>query len=102
MCWRWWNEPPLLARRLQDLLGVKVFYFRLVANYFVVRSLEELLATVAQLLANGLLHAGIGEFALSRGLFGHQLHDAIAEDLPGVGVHHRDHVGVLAGLEFGN
>src|ERR1700747_2154193 len=77
-------EPsaPLLGTPavLQDVFRVKVLNLGRVAQHLVIRPLEKLLAAIAQLAADGLLHAGILPFALSSRLFGEQLDDAEADD----------------------
>jgi len=52
---------PLPSR---NLLRVVIFHPGLVAKDFVVRGLKQLLSTVAQLRADGLLHARVGQFTL--------------------------------------
>ncbi len=64
----WWVDRFLLGGTvaIQDFLGVIVFYLGLVAEDLVVRGLQQLFATVAELGSNGLLHARVGQLALSR------------------------------------
>src|SRR5258708_21209835 len=77
-----WSNPartPNLLRQpvaIQHLFSVIVFHLGGVAKHLVVSRLQQLLAPVMALRANGLLHARVGKIALSRGLFRHQLHDA--------------------------
>src|SRR5215469_11140852 len=76
------STPAALLHRagfLQNIFGEKIFYGRFVTDVLIVGGLEQLLATVAELFANGLLHARILQFALSRSLFAHQTYDAKTE-----------------------
>src|SRR5438270_12549794 len=100
------NAPPnrllLIASVLENFLGEVVFYLGLVAEDLVVSRLEQLLATFAELLADGLLHPWIVEIALAGGLLGQNLDDAVAKRFMSGGIHYADDAAVLAGLETGN
>jgi hypothetical protein len=64
------HSLQFLFDALQQIVGVVVVDLGLIVDYVVVSGLKQLLAAVAQLLADELLHAGIVELSLSGGLFG--------------------------------
>src|SRR3989440_1829311 len=63
---------------LQDFLSKIILDLGVVAQCFVVCGFQELFAAVAQLLAKGLLHAGITQVTLARGFLRDQLHDHVS------------------------
>src|SRR5271165_2578796 len=85
---------------LQDVFGEEVLDLGLIADDLVISGLDQLLAAVAKLLTDGLLHAWIFQLPLARGFPGDELYDPVAEDLVAVGVGDHEHSRILAGLEL--
>ncbi len=71
-------------------------------HHLEVGSFEQLLAAIAQLVADELLHARVAEVALTGRFLGQQLDDAEADQLLGVRIDDRDHAAVLTRFELGN
>src|SRR5215471_3433273 len=93
--WLWWNRrawksagASLVPRAGigQHLLRVIILDFSLLVHNFVVRSLEQLFATVLQLGSNFLLDPRIRELTLARRFHGDQLNDEKTAGLPGCGI----------------
>src|ERR1019366_2818742 len=96
------SDPTLLrgARLFQDVLGEKVFDLGLIANDFVIGRFEKLLATIAKLLANRLLHARILQLALPSGFLADETDHAKSENLVTVGIADHQHGRVLPRLQL--
>ena len=99
-------EDPRYCRLLrrsclfQNLIGKIVLYRCLVADGLVVGGLQQLLTAVTKLLPYRLLHARVFQFALAGGLLAEELNDTVSVNLMAVGIGHRQHCGVLAGLQL--
>src|SRR5208283_873716 len=83
------------ADLLQNVFGEEVLYLGLIADDFVIGGLQQLLAAVAKLLTDGLLHARVLQLALSSSLFADETHYAVAEDLVTVWVGDYEHGRIL-------
>src|ERR1017187_1426025 len=77
------KTAALLGVALEDPFGEEVFHLGLVAQHLVVSALQQLLAAVAQLLADVLLHLRVAEIALAGRLARQQLEDGVGNRFPG-------------------
>ena len=67
----------------EDVFGEEVFDLGLVAEHLEVGGFEQLRAAVVELLADGLLDAGVVDFALAGGFAADELVDGVADRLCG-------------------
>ena len=74
------QKQGLLGAVLQDLFGIVVADRGLVVEHFEVGVLAAAARGFRAELADGLLHAGIVQFALPGGLAANQLVDGVADD----------------------
>ena len=79
-----WLIRRLVGVGFEDLLGVEVFDFGLIAEHLEVGVFEEGGAGVVEALADALLDLGLGDVVLAGGLFGDELEDDVAGGLFGV------------------
>src|SRR5579862_7774802 len=110
MCWlsssssgaRLWRCLSLLGVPvvLQNIFSVVVFDLGRVPQYLIVCSLEQLLAAIAELRSDRLLHPRILKFTLPSGFLGHNLHNPEAHQALAGRIDHRDHRAVLTRLEL--
>ena len=82
--WRLWSRARCWiiispCRTFQHSLGVVVFHLSLIAQNLVISRFKQLLAAVAQLGSDRLLHSRVRQFALARGFLGNQFHNAEAD-----------------------